>query len=59
MLDSFEDTPAWFNLTGDQTATATEFDHPLPAPDESRHAELSDAGTRQLAVDTGYTLTED
>jgi hypothetical protein len=54
---TFADTPRWFNLTGDQTKPATTLSDALPTPDSSRVASLSDAGDRQVAIDTGYILT--
>jgi alkaline phosphatase D len=54
---TFADTPRWYNLTGNQTTQATTLSGALPTPNDSRNAALSDAGDRQFALDTGYTLT--
>ena len=58
-LRSFNDTPNWFNLSGNQNTTATTLTGSLPAPDNSRNAALTDDGNRLFAIKTGYTLTAD
>ncbi|MEY4243038.1 MAG: hypothetical protein RLZZ245_623 [Verrucomicrobiota bacterium] len=51
---SYTDTPAWFNLAGNQNAEATRTNN--ATPDGSRNAVLTQDNTRQLAIDTGHTL---
>jgi len=56
-LRSFNETPEWFNLSGNQSTTATTLTGSLPAPDNSRTAALTDDGNRLFAIDPDYTLT--
>ena len=49
-LRSFNDTPDWFNLSGNQNTIATTLTGSLPAPNNSRSAALTDDGNRLFAI---------
>lgn len=54
---SFNNTPNWTNLAGNQALQATTLAGTLPAPDNSRNALISDSPDRVLGIDPNYTLT--